>query len=238
MSNVRSYIVQPGDTPGTLAGRHGFDLEDLFRANPTLPVVTDKFGERNIYRGYFKQGQRINLPVTTTGVLGQASAGNVGCGCGGGVGAQCGCGGIAAPQLRRVQSAFTAYPTGPQVSSSVTLWYSTPSNRCYAYVKPLGTASGPNMGIVYTAKTIPAASLITMFSKALSDIYSGLGQTPPQWKTDEAQVKARILSLFPTPYDLVSRTGWNVQPNDSPTTYAFRLGHLDTCLKMMKLLGT
>lgn len=70
LGHCRPYIVRVNDTPQILADRYAFDLEELFRANPTLAVVTDRFGDRNIYQGHFKVGQRINLPVTAAGIVG------------------------------------------------------------------------------------------------------------------------------------------------------------------------
>jgi hypothetical protein len=65
---TRPYIIQRGDTPGTVAGAHGVTKEDLYAANPHLPVVTDRFGDREVYKGYWDQGHRINLPTSSGSV--------------------------------------------------------------------------------------------------------------------------------------------------------------------------
>lgn len=67
--HTRPYILQKGDTPGTLAGRHGVDKEQIFKANPQVRVVKDTGGERNPHPPDWRPGQRINMPVTAAGVL-------------------------------------------------------------------------------------------------------------------------------------------------------------------------
>lgn len=75
-----TYIIERGETPAIVAAKFGVSKEDLFRANPHLPVVTDRFGHREVYKGYWDAGNRINLPVS--GAVG-APSGSVGGTCAG-----------------------------------------------------------------------------------------------------------------------------------------------------------
>ena len=130
--HTRPYVLKKGDTPGTLSIRHGFDKERIFRANPQIKVVRDRNGERNPYQPHWRDGQRINLPVTAAGIvngLKRISAGDVGyytlmpcktCGAVGG----CDCGVGATPTLQKRRIPQVSYST-PQVR---TAWDATHPN--------------------------------------------------------------------------------------------------------------
>jgi len=83
------YFIRRGDSPGLVAVRFGCTREDLCDANPGPHVVTDRYGSRGFYSGWFVPGRRINVPIVASGAVGGPS-GQVGCGggCAGGYGMQ------------------------------------------------------------------------------------------------------------------------------------------------------
>jgi LysM domain len=129
--SVRPYIVQTGDTPGTLAGRHGVDKEEIFRINPKLTVVTDRHGDRNFYQTHFRVGQRINVPGST-GSVGEPS-GNVGCGAGGG---------------------------NPFVPGDMGYYSQAPCSQCGACSGPCGCTDTGNVGAMPVLRRVPQVPLL------------------------------------------------------------------------------